>query len=91
MKAATKILSISHSGKHETMDILSNLLCMCNQYKAALQLLYYMTGQGISDRRYIAQCHYILGEYTSAVDIIQADHKNSERYHGILGRVYMKM
>ena len=83
--AAEKLLSTSRSGKYETLDIISDILCRCNQEKAALQLYHYTTDSGISDK------WRKLGEYKSAVDIIQADHKNSERYHGILGRVYMEM
>ena len=46
--AARKIMSLSRSGKYETMDIISDILCKCNhQYEAALQLLHYMTDRGI--------------------------------------------
>ena len=91
--AATEILSLSRSGKYEIMYIISNILYWCNQYKAALQLYHYKTDSGISDKwHHIAQCHYRLGEYKSVVDVIQADHKNSENYHDILlGHVYLKM
>ena len=91
--AATEILSLSHSGKFETMRTMSDILFRCNKRKAALQLYHYMTDRGISDKRYnIAWCHYRLGEYKPVVDVIQADHKNSENYHDILlGHVYLKM
>ena len=90
--AAAEILSLSRSGKYETMNIISDILYQCNHNKAALQLYHYMTDRGISDKRYgIAQCHHRLGEYKSAVDVIQAGNKNSERYQFILGCVYMDM
>ena len=90
--AATEILSISGSGKYEIMNKISDILFRCKQYKAALQLYHYMKDEGISDMGYDkAWCHYRLGEYKSALDLIHADRKNSERYQSILRCVYMEM
>ena len=39
----------------------------------------------------IAQCHYRLGEYKSAVDVLQSMQIKGALYHSLLGRVYTQL
>ena len=74
VETAVDISSTSGSGLYDTLDIISDTLSRCAEYRSALQLCNYMTDKGISDqtRTRIADCYHRLREYQTAIDILDS-------------------
>ena len=92
VETALEISSTSGSGVHATLWIVSETLFWCHEYRAALLLYKYMTDEKIRDERTRqADCYIQLGEYNTAVNILNTIQDKSSYVHYALGQSYTEL
>ena len=92
VQSALEITESFGSGEAKTLYLIAEGLFWSGQYRAALQVYNYLTYEGISDRtRRIADCYMRLGDYQTAVDILNTIQDKSSSDYKSLGETQMRL
>ena len=86
---ASQIASVLPQDTRDTLDVLTDTLMWCHEYRAAHNIYQYMSDKGSCDvRMRMADCLRCLGNHRKAIEILECIPVNSYGRYSTLGDAY---